>query len=326
MKIKMQEISTTLHNDYSLFICSSSFEARWFSAIANLSDNYFNTSIVLHKGCEELNWADGYNHLLRTTINQPKILNIKYYSPSDLWDTYTKDVLIECQNTDKKILVDITTFTHESLLILTYMLYVTNTLDKSTFIYSSAGEYFIGPDKNDRWLSRGVKSIRSVLGFPGLIRPSKSSHLIILVGFKIERAKELITQYEPSSISLGIGVSPYSDEFSKKNIEYRSLLENFIRNYESSRMEISEFTFSCSDPLIAKKNILDEVEKFNEKNITISPMNTKVSTVATALAAITNESIKICYAEPVEYNQLGYSSPGDSLTIMNLSELLEEKQ
>lgn len=55
-------------------------------------------------------------------------------------------------------------------------------------------------------------------------------------------------------------------------------------------------------------------------------MNTKVSTVATALAAITNESIKICYAEPVEYNQLGYSSPGDSLTIMNLSELLEEKQ
>ena len=47
-------------------------------------------------------------------------------------------------------------------------------------------------------------------------------------------------------------------------------------------------------------------------------MNTKVSTVAAASAALENETLKLCYVEPMEYNKEFYSTPGETLTLIYL--------
>jgi hypothetical protein len=47
-------------------------------------------------------------------------------------------------------------------------------------------------------------------------------------------------------------------------------------------------------------------------------LNTKLSTVGVALAAIENPEIQICYAEPEEYNTDGYSKPGKEVTVISL--------
>ena len=44
-------------------------------------------------------------------------------------------------------------------------------------------------------------------------------------------------------------------------------------------------------------------------------MNTKVSTV---VAALENQALKICYVEPIEYNKEFYSTPGETLTLIEL--------
>ena len=57
----------------------------------------------------------------------------------------------------------------------------------------------------EKWLSKGVKEIRSVLGFPGEILPSRKNHLIVLTGYEYERAKTIIDILQPYSLALGFG-------------------------------------------------------------------------------------------------------------------------
>ena len=46
-----------------------------------------------------------------------------------------------------------------------------------------------------------------MLGFPGQMVPSKSTHMIVLVGFEYDRTLELVRLCEPTFVSLGIADS-----------------------------------------------------------------------------------------------------------------------
>ena len=319
MKTKLSEINIALSSKVSLLICSSSFEYRWYQIAKNLSTEKLSNIVVLQKSKELDCWEHGINEIIKVHGDKYEILDMSSPNPADLWRNLATNLLPKIQNQKEATLIDITTLTHELVVFLVSLIKSNNLSSKVILAYSGASAYLTSKDKTNWWLSRGVKNIRSILGFPGVIRPSRKSHLMILVGFETERAKELITQYEPSSISLGIGIEPYSQEFFEKNSWYREQLEIFIQSIGSTIKNVSEFTFSCSDFESAKEAILEEASKFSDKNITIAPMNTKVSTVAAASAAIENDALKLCYVEPIEYNKEFYSSPGDTLTIIKLS-------
>ena len=48
-------------------------------------------------------------------------------------------------------------------------------------------------------------------------------------------------------------------------------------------------------------------------------MNTKLSTLGAALAAVERPEIQLCYARAIEYNESGYSTPSNQVTIFTMA-------
>lgn len=228
----------------------------------------------------------------------------------------TIDALIEHLSEYKvkqsRILVDITCFTHENLLILQKVI---RHLDiKTTYAYCPAEAYNPRTKRDeDKWLSRGIGEVRSVLGYPGTRDPLKRSHLIVLVGFEVERARKLIDRYEPAHLSLGYAEDEISDGAGERN---RKRFEELMSQYS----EAKEFTFSARDIQKTKEAIFRQINQFNEANPLIAPMNTKLSTLALAQAAQEEERIQICYASALLYNVEDYSEPKDECYLFSLAE------
>ena len=222
-----------------------------------------------------------------------------------------------------KLLVDITSFSHELLVLLLGMLHELGKLDRTSLIYVGAAAYSTNTEPNAMWLSRGVKNVRSVLGFPGTMLPSRKLHLIILTGFEVERASEVILRYEPASLSIGLGAKEQSisDSHHSKNKEFFDGITAFATSQDYGTDEVSQFSFSCISPTETRDQLIahiNELGGFSQKNLVICPLNTKLSTVGVVLAAIQHPEIQICYAEPEEYNTDGYALPGGEVTIVTL--------
>lgn len=318
MKIDLTNLNSNISTEIGTLVCSSSFEDRWYKIAEHIDPDHLNKILILQKNIELTIWNKGINIIQQTHGDISSTVEINDLSPAELWRTISSSIIPAIEQEPKITLVDITTFSHEVVLFFVALLEEKNLKRKVILAYAGASAYCTSSDPNEKWLSRGVKDIRSVLGFPGIIRPSKKSHLIILVGFETERAKELIVQYEPYSISLGTGIEPYNKDFHTTNTWHKKQLEDFVKTIECSRINISEFNFSCSDPISAKNSILIEAHKYDDLNITVAPMNTKVSTVGAGMAAIKEERLKLCYVEPSEYNKKTYSSPSNNATLIYL--------
>jgi hypothetical protein len=227
------------------------------------------------------------------------------------------------ENHKNSLVIDITSLSHELLVVMLGILHSLQIMKTVTLLYVGASEYSFNAPGEAVWLSRGVRSIRSILGFPGTMLPSKKLHLVILAGFEVERASEVIIRYEPASMSIGLGEreQSVSEAHHVKNKLFFDRLNQFVKEQDVYNEEIHHFEFSCVDPLLTKSQLLshiDSLKTLGDKNIVICPLNTKLSTVGVVLAAIEHPEIQICYAEPEEYNTEGYSKPGTEVTIISL--------
>jgi len=225
----------------------------------------------------------------------------------------------------KSLLVDITAMSHELLTVVLGILNSKDILNKITLLYVGASQYSFNTKDNEIWLSRGVKDIRSVLGFPGTMLPSRKLHLILLAGFEVERAAEVILRYEPTSLSIGKGArtQSISEKHHQDNKLFFDRLNEFLAQQSFYNEKINHFEFSCVDPVRTKNDLLKHINELpgsQERNIVICPLNTKISTVGAALVAIERPDIQLCYAEPMEYNADGYVKPDEQVSIIDLSD------
>jgi hypothetical protein len=211
-----------------------------------------------------------------------------------------------------KLLIDITTFTHEQLLMVLKLI-SSSPLDKKniTFVYTAASQY-------GSWLTRGVKEIRSVLGYPGLLYPSRDLHLVILMGFEVERAARLIQEFEPNLVSIGTATESQSI-----NSVMSALNKSFTDQLLTVFPDRGLFNFSAIDPTSTLKTILSLADEKKKHNMVVAPMNTKLSTLGAGLAAIQNHDIQICYAPALLYNSVEYSSPANYCFIFNIDDLVK---
>ncbi len=220
-------------------------------------------------------------------------------------------------NDKKNVLVDVTCFTHEAMLILVKVLheYLAPSINVS-LAYVPARSYDEETAKESEiWLSRGLKEIRSILGYAGELVPSKDIHLIVLVGFDSERTLRLIEEYQPATLSLGLGSNtPFKDEFLSINKHFFKEIKAIYPNYET-------FEFSPSCPFQVSGEIEKVAQMHPDKNTVISTMNTKVSALGVARAISKNPNIQACYTLPIIYNHDHYSVPSDRCMIMSLSDL-----
>ena len=175
--------------------------------------------------------------------------------------------------------------------------------------YSNALDYCAGEPVENKWLSKGIKNVRTVLGCSGDSLPTKKTHLIVIVGYEYERAFEIISWIEPNSLSLGyVSAEETSAEKNKDaNMHYLALVEQMAISYSM----IDKFTISCENVRKTVETLKSVIERHSDENIIIVPLNNKVSTVGVALVVFENPDVQVCYGQPVVYNEQNYSVPGE---------------
>ncbi len=303
--IRIDSLPVTLSNS-DLFICSSSFEERCFK-IARVFKGLQHFSIIFYSENE-------YQKIIENSLELEKLFadrNARVGLNTDLpFENGVKinSILDEVLSKGiyERIFIDTTTFTHETLLVIfRLLLFKKDKFKELHILYVGAEKYSTNePEASKKWLSAGISSIRTVLGYPGVSSPARENHLIVLCGFESERTKSLIESLQFETISLAFGGEGKSIAQSHQEINYtrHSRLMDYYQN--ANKLDIS-----LIDPFETKKEIDAQIAKFPTHNAVIAPMNNKLSTIGAALVSIDNPKVQIIYAKPIEYNVLGYSTP-----------------
>ena len=239
--------------------------------------------------------------------------------PFSYMQSFYKAINEIIDNGYKNLYIDITTFTHEMLLILLKIVIKKKTsFEHIQFLYNGAKEYSVGDKNENKWLSKGCKDIRSVLGYPGYLVPKNPICVIILVGFEHERASALINAMEPDMIVIGHGKAEIDSVLSDNHIEPMKYFDEVHRSLFASFANMEGFEFSVKDvesTVSILEGIIEDTSKYDH---IIVPLNTKTSTLAAGLVAISNPKVQVCYAEPEMYNNENYSKPSDTIVVYSL--------
>jgi hypothetical protein len=304
---------------YDLFICSSSFEKRCLTIPQIAIIESSNVLICHYKDTYEI----ANNHLvtLKNINKESQVIYMEKNNPINNIDLIYNVVLdSERKSSPLKVLIDISTFSHEMILILTYLF--REIIDKKTievyYTYNSAKDYSI--DKKEiskKWLSRGVREIRTVLGYPGRFSLDKKSALVVLVGIEEERVLKLIEEFQPNKVLLGFATK--DGAINQKLKEIHDSVYNQIKSILS--IDVEQFDFSCKTPYETEESLNSVfIQLKNEYNITVAALNNKISTIGVALSAIEHSEVQMCYPTVNQYNFLHYSVPSDEIYLFNINE------
>lgn len=219
----------------------------------------------------------------------------------------------------REVLVDISTFTHEQLLILFRVLWLKrNFFSKLCCVYSHARDYSYDRAGEDKWLSKGSRCIRSIIGYPGRVIPGQPLALILLAGFEHERAVSVITQMEPNRLFVGIGEA--ANEEASWHHDSIERFSGLIRDFCAMREGVETYHFPSYDVEGTVKTLADILSRISDDvNVVVVPMNTKLSTLALFRVALTCDRIQLCYAQPDAYNVSAYSIEGGRLTFLAMT-------
>lgn len=318
-KLLASQIDSDFNNEkVDVIISSSSFEDRCFIIPKIFIKLDLKKRIIFSNRNEGEIVNKNANKLVNLDKEKSKKVEFNSNDPVSIYFQISKTVNEILSNfTKPHIVVDVTTFTHESLLIL--LKYIQLKFDgfrKVTCLYVGAKEYsFNVKDDNDKWLSKGIIDIRTILGYPGLTDFTEKNHLVILFGFEFNRTRQIINEYEYDFISIGFANIDSSIQTNHQKINYERHCK-IVSEYSN----INEFNFSCVNPYDAKRQLLEYINKpqFKNLNTVIAPLNNKLSTIGAGLAAIENEKIQLAYAKPAIYNTYGYSIPNSDIYTFDL--------
>lgn len=298
------------------FICFASFESRCLSIPQVINPDKIVKTWIIRNNYGRTAEANQSNFdTIKKNLNNNEEVGFSLKRSDKIADLIFELVKELKTLNVKNIVVDISTFTHEVLLILLKALYVSkNEFEKILFLYNGAERY-------SEWLSKGCKDIRNVIGYPGYWNPAYKYHLIVLSGFEQERITGLVEILEPDSLSLGVCNDSTNDNHNDAILQYRKRFEEWAQNLQVLK-KYERFDFSCINIEDTIKNIEKIIDSDNEMNYILAPLNTKLSTVAAGIVGLRNENIQLCYPIPEAYN-IEYALPSENVTIVNLF-LIEE--
>lgn len=323
-KVPLNELKRSLGAPVDYIVCSCSYEQRSMSIIEALgSDFVARKAFAFWIEDVEPHLAASRERFSEIMGDRCEFIQIgfkRYLKAAELIDSLVDEMGKQCAA--PRVLVDTTTFTHETLLMLLKAFIFKASEWEIIMCYTNAESYDSTSDSDeDKWLSIGIRGMHSVLGYPGEIMPSRNTRAVIIVGYEFERAVDVIELLEPSAVSLA-----YGKPSNATTVKGRSANEHFCRITKMlmpSSYRPETFTVSCDDPVEAKEAILAHVrEHIDSENVMVFPMNNKISTIGAGLAAVEEPRIQLCYAPAVAYNYEGYSTPGQHCYVMPLDAIL----
>lgn len=305
-RIALSDLRQALNDNIRLFICAASYEQRCLSAPLNLHSKSIGHVIILKN--DDVSGAGNLNaeKLSRYFSANSSVIEITKSIAIRTADRIAKEIRRHENIEAGSVCIDTTCMTHETLLILFSLLrhIFGEGVGEIRFLYCPALEYDPGTAYEKKWLSQGIKDVRSVLGYPGQLMPSRKNRLLVLVGFEVDRATGLINVYEPASLGLGHGDGTVSAEHQIVNEQKHKRLSDAYPNSDN-------FRFSPGDPYSVRDLILKDAKAHSSFNLIVAPMNTKISTIGAALATFKNQDIQLCYSTAAIYNFENYSKADD---------------
>jgi hypothetical protein len=214
----LSDLKSQFGGRIDLFVCSASYEDRCLSVPTSINASSVKTALILSNQDVLGNGPQNRVRLAQHFGDSAKQITISKHQAIrtgdrllEQFDQFSAQAPLNC-------VVDVTCLTHEALLILFAILKVRLPHGSTTtFLYTPANEYDPGTDSSEKWLSKGIRNLRSVLGYPGKLMPSRKTHLIVLVGFEADRTLKLIEAMEPTSLTLGMGRQPTNESHTSTN-------------------------------------------------------------------------------------------------------------
>ena len=294
--INVSQLQTRDIGHVDVFIAFCGFEKRCLSVIKNLQLSKINKALIFMntESCTES--RENLVCFKNTLETKMDLISIDLFNPIDVADNMLGSIRRLCNGIDKPhLFVDITSFTHEALLIFLAMsqLYFQNAVIE--YAYSNASIYASElNDTDEKWLSRGIREVRSILGYAGDIKPLSP--------------EELIITYNDASGS--------TDQTNgDANLVHASLLKDLAAFYQNPK----QFIVPSNNPFEAARKLEEIVSSIPpSKNIIIAPMNNKLATFGAGLVALKRPDIQLCYAPAIYYNTSCYSIEGDTCYLFSL--------
>lgn len=311
----------TIDFSKSIFWTCASFEKRLQNASMLFEKKFQDACVFYNKEFKSVTQESLELTLHSRLSDRIKGVEISISEPIVTGDIFL-DLLLEYGNSIvnyENIVIDISTFTREHLLIILKIVSYLN-ITNIIFLYIAANHL------STSWLTRGYSSVRSVLGYSGDYHFSDKTHLILMMGFEKERAITIIEEYQPDLISIGIGKNGDALDLYKRNINYAHELAAV---YGSA---VDLFQFSLDDANNCSFDIEEQYHKIKEQqegavNTIISPLNNKISTIGCGLFLLRNDDVQACYAEAISYNFSDYSKDYSKLYRFNIcSDKLDENK
>lgn len=307
-RVALKDLSSKLPGSIDTFAVCASFEDRCLSVSDCLDSDSVRWTNMFY--FEQFSKYSEKNRSILSEKFSPKLKEIEldHGNPKDILKK-----LIDCMGLNKeeeagKVVIDISTFTRESLLILVKLLFSCRSkVESLSLVYSLA--------EPSNMLSSGVIEQRSVIGYLGDMMPSRPLHLVVMSGFEHERAKAAIELHEPDYISIGFGSKDGSinPSLHEKNIQFTTQLASV---YEEGVVHM--FDYSLVNPVDTKDALNKIISKHDNTNVVIAPLNNKISTLGAGLLAIEKPEIQITYSQMANYNITDYSKPYDECIIVDL--------
>lgn len=317
--ISIAELKTIQLQTYDLFVSFCGFEKRCLSIIQNIPINLINKAIIFINNEAAPESAQNLEQFKLLLNEKAAIKRISLFNPIEVADSIMEAVVNNCTGMDSpKLLVDITSFTHEALLIFLAIAKQFMINARIEYVYCNAFEYASeSKEKQEQWLSRGIREVRSVLGYAGDIKPSQETVLVMMVGYECERAWQVIDKISPEELIITFNdVDGSTDQTNKgANQHHADLLRDLAAYYQNPK----QFIIPSNNPFKTAQKLEEVITMVgSNSNIIIAPMNNKLATVGAGIVALKRPEIQICYAPAIYYNTSSYSVEGDKCYMFSL--------
>ncbi len=293
----------------SILITCASYEDRSTAVALRLSDKYraehtviFKSKEYAEKGTTPQNSQILYDKLNTLCQRAPYLIEFcleHSIPPLAEFEKYCKQ--LQSDSSIRSLTIDITTFPRQELLMLLRVLDSLAVRPRSRLLYTEPKEY--GTETFGGWLTRGVRSVRTIPGFGGVQPPSKKNLLIMFLGHEEERAAITWKRHQPKKTVLIV-----------PDPSYRGELDGIVEKTHQplfAKLSPTEFYPPISARGIdeAERAILDLWEKYHESYfLVVAPFGTKLQTLGIYNAVKQKRDIQITYAVPAIYNYNNFSA------------------
>lgn len=274
-----------------VIVTVASWEERFILGLEGLIKNTQSKYVLIFSYAEYDPWSkdniEAASELCK--VNNVTLVSHKlnFATPLKTWKTVIPAVeeIIKKQTT---VTLDISTMPREVIWIICDLL---NTKAvKVQYAYHRPKEYA------EDWLSRDPGTPRFVYKLSGVCKLGLPTTLVILSGFDVERAKQLVRFYEPEALIIGLQVGSQYENLKRNRSKHK---DGFSRNKEIKWFDVDGFFLEKS--MDALETCIGEI--VNKSNVILTSLGPKISSLAILKYHLKHPQTSIAYAPSNEFNK-----------------------